>query len=103
MPSVTTDDIYNALVSLFDEKKNPWEHCLANLMDSCNVMRGSKNGLEKKLRETVCPNLLDIDGIVAITYITAVRYLQKCSANISNIFSNPSIVTSNGQKIIETF
>ena len=55
MPSVTSDDIYNALVSLFDEKKNPREHCLASLMDSCNVMRESKNGLEKKLRETVCP------------------------------------------------
>ena len=62
VPSVTTNDIYNALVSFFDEKNIPWQHCLASLMDSCNVMRGSKNGLEKKLRETVCPNLLDIDG-----------------------------------------
>ena len=55
-------------------------------MDSCNVMRGSKNGLEKKLRETVCPNFLASMLIVAITYITTVRYFQKCSANISNIF-----------------
>ena len=62
MSSVTTDDIYNALVSLFDEKKIPWEHCLTSLMDSCNVMQGSKNCLQKKLCETVCPNLLDIDG-----------------------------------------
>ena len=62
MSSVTTGDIYNALVSLFDEKKIPWEHSLASLMDSCIVMQGSKNGLQKKLRETVCPNLLDIDG-----------------------------------------
>ena len=62
MSSVTTDDIYNALVSLFDEKKIPWEHCLTSLMDSCNVMQGSKNCLQKKLHETVCPNLLDIDG-----------------------------------------
>ena len=29
MPSVRTSDIYNTLVSLFDEKKIPWEHCLA--------------------------------------------------------------------------
>ena len=27
-----------------------------------SCMRGSKNGLEKKLRETVCPNLLNTDG-----------------------------------------
>ena len=62
MPSVTTDDIYNALVSLFDEKKIPWEHCLASLMHSCNVKRGGKKNLEKKLRKTVCPNLLEING-----------------------------------------
>ena len=67
MPSVTTDDMYNALASLSDEKKILWEHWHASLMDSCNVMRGSKNGLEKKLRETACPNLLDIDDDVAIT------------------------------------
>ena len=42
MPSVTTNDIYNALVSLFDEKKILWEHCLVNLMDSCNVMHARK-------------------------------------------------------------
>ena len=62
MPSVTTNDIYIALVSHFDEKKIPWEHCLASLMDSCNVVRGSKSGLKKKLHEPVCPNLLNIDG-----------------------------------------
>ena len=62
MPSVTTNDIYIALVSHFDKKKIPWEHCLASLMDSCNVVRGSKSGLKKKLHESVCPNLLDIDG-----------------------------------------
>ena len=28
-------------------------------MDSCNVMRGSKNGLEKQIKEK--PNLLDIN------------------------------------------
>ena len=66
-------------------------------------MWGRKNGLEKKLRETVCPNLLDMMVIVAITHIAAVRYLQKGSANISNIFSNPSIVTANDKKIIERF
>ena len=42
MPSVTTNNIYNALVSLFDEKKILWEHCLVSLMDSCNVMHARK-------------------------------------------------------------
>ena len=103
MPSVTTDYICNALVSLFDEKKIPWEHCLASLMDTCNVMRRSKNGLEKKLCETVCPNLSEIDGDSWHHIHNSCKVLQKCSANISDIFSNPSTVTSNGQKIIETF
>ena len=31
-------------------------------MDSCNVMRGSKSGLEKRIREERAPHLLDIDG-----------------------------------------
>ncbi|KAG1930781.1 hypothetical protein F2P79_022099 [Pimephales promelas] len=31
-------------------------------MDSCAVMRGSKNGLEKKIRDRRAPHLLDIDG-----------------------------------------
>ena len=30
-------------------------------MDSWNVMRGSKNGLEKQIKENLQPNLLDID------------------------------------------
>ena len=62
MPSVTTDNIYNILVSLFDKKKIWWEHCLASLMGSCDVMQGSKNDLMKKLHETVCLNLLIING-----------------------------------------
>ena len=32
------------------------------LMDSCNVMRGSKNGFETKIRENLLSHLLDIDG-----------------------------------------
>ena len=31
-------------------------------MDSCDVMRGVKNGFETKSRDQVAPNLLDIDG-----------------------------------------
>ena len=103
MPSVTTDDIYNALVSLFDEKKIPWEHCLASLMVhamSCGEAKTvSRKSCVKQYVQTYSMSMV----IVAITYITAVRYLHKCSVNISNIFSNPFIVTSNAQKVIETF
>ena len=35
---------------------------MAVLMDSCSVMRGSKNGFEIKLRESVAPALIDMDG-----------------------------------------
>ena len=31
-------------------------------MDTCNRMQGSKNGLEKQIKEELQPNLLDIDG-----------------------------------------
>lgn len=31
-------------------------------MDSCAVMRGSKSGFETRIREEVCPHLVDIDG-----------------------------------------
>ena len=31
-------------------------------MDSCSVMRGSKNGFEIKFRESVAPVLIDMDG-----------------------------------------
>ena len=34
------------------------------LMDSCSVMRGSKNGFEVKLHENMASHLIDIDGDV---------------------------------------
>ena len=35
------------------------------MIDSCNVMKGSKAGLETKIRGAVAPHLLDIDGDAA--------------------------------------
>ena len=35
---------------------------MAVLMDSCSVIRGSKNGFEIKLRESVASALIDMDG-----------------------------------------
>lgn len=35
---------------------------MSMMMDSCNVMRGSKTGLETRIRLSYCPALLDVDG-----------------------------------------
>lgn len=35
----------------FNSNGIPWVNVVSLLMDSCAVMRGSKNGLEKKIRE----------------------------------------------------
>ena len=39
----------------------PWRNLMSVLMDSCNVMRGSKSGIEVRLREKA-PHMLEIDG-----------------------------------------
>ena len=47
---------------MINEKELPWCNLMAVLMDSCSVMRVSKNGFEIKLRESVAPALIDMDG-----------------------------------------
>lgn len=59
---VDTKSILAALDSLFTDMKLPWKNLVSILMDSCNVMRGSKNGLEVQIRRERAPNLLDIHG-----------------------------------------
>ncbi|XP_071506624.1 uncharacterized protein [Diadema antillarum] len=59
---VDSQSLYNELVKVFEEKKLPWENLISILMDSCNVMRGSKTGLETRIRTHKAPHLLDIDG-----------------------------------------
>lgn len=54
-------NIFAAVVGIFTKNKLPWKHLMSALMDSCNVMRGSKNGVEARLREQA-PHMLDIDG-----------------------------------------
>lgn len=60
--SVTAESLFNALDGLFERMTLPWNNLVSILMDSCAVMRGSKNGLEKKIRDRRAPQLLDIDG-----------------------------------------
>lgn len=60
--SVTAESLFSALDGLFERMNLPWDNLVSILMDSCAVMRGSKNGLEKKIRDRRAPHLLDIDG-----------------------------------------
>ena len=54
--------LYQALADLFTVKNIPWSNVMSILMDSCNVMRGSKSGLEMRIRTNLAPHLLDVDG-----------------------------------------
>ncbi|RXN32849.1 splicing factor 3B subunit 2-like protein [Labeo rohita] len=56
------ESLFSALDRLFERMNLPWDNLVSILMDSCAVMRGSKNGLEKKIRDRRAPHLLDIDG-----------------------------------------
>ena len=58
---VCTDSILEKMEALFEKHEIPWDNLVSMLMDSCAVMWGSKNGLEKKIREKA-PKMVDIDG-----------------------------------------
>lgn len=53
--------LFQELEKIFSENELPWKNLVSVLLDSCNVMRGKKSGLEKQIK-THCPHLLDIDG-----------------------------------------
>ena len=59
---VDTTSIYSSLCKYFGDNDIPWDNLMSMMMDSCNVMRDSKAGLETRIRNTVAPHLLDIDG-----------------------------------------
>ena len=44
-----------------EDNEIPWSNLISVLMDSCNVMRGSKSGVEVRLRAKA-PHMLNIDG-----------------------------------------
>ena len=58
----TSISVVQALDKMLADSNLKWSRCLAMLMDSCNVMRGVKTGVEKTVREEKAPHLLDIDG-----------------------------------------
>lgn len=59
---VDAQSIVNELEKLFGEKDLPWNNLISILMDSCNVIHGSKAGVETLIRDNFAPHLLDIDG-----------------------------------------
>ena len=81
LPIVNSETVYDAVTTYFRLKELPWNHLLLTLMDSCGVMRGSKNGFETKLRQFVAPNLLDIDG-------DACHHIPNASKKFTAIFDN---------------
>ena len=61
-------------------------------MDSCNVMRGSKNGLEKQTKEKLQPNLLDIDrGSCHHTHNVVKKVRKHFDAHLQLLFINIDI------------
>ena len=58
----SSETAFKAVIDLVNEKELPWCNLMAVLMDSCSVMRGSKNGFEISLHEIVTPALIDMDG-----------------------------------------
>lgn len=60
--TVTAENLFNAICMHFEEKDIPWINVMSILLDSCNVMRGSKTGLETRIRSCKAPHLLDVDG-----------------------------------------
>ncbi|KAJ8390548.1 hypothetical protein AAFF_G00103450, partial [Aldrovandia affinis] len=59
---VNAASLEKVICEFFEEKDIPWSNLISIMMDSCNVMRGSKSGLETRIREKHCPTLLDVDG-----------------------------------------
>ena len=60
--NATADAVYQEIISMFEKYNIPFDNLMSILMDSCNVMRGSKSGVELKIRNNKANHLLDIDG-----------------------------------------
>ena len=59
---VDSQSLFDELDELFVKHNIPWTNLVSILMDSCNVMRGSKSGVETRIRSGKAPQLLDVDG-----------------------------------------
>ena len=85
---VNTASIFAALVDLFNTYNLSWNLVISMLMDSCAVMRGSKQGLATRIRRELEPHLLDVDGDVCHHANNASKRLcapfEQCSEKLAN-------------------
>ena len=58
---VDAENLFRELQSVFLQFNLPWENLFAMFMDSASVMRGEKNGLEKRVGD-LAPHLIDCDS-----------------------------------------
>ena len=101
IPIVNAETVYAAVVDLVKSKEIPWKNLLAMLMDSCGVMRVSKNGFETKIRLRVAPHLLDwiLMEIHVIIFTMRQRSSPKSLMGIWSHYFRTSTMTSSGQRI----
>ena len=84
---VNAVSLQETLVSLLETHRLSWRNVMSILMDSCNVMRGSKNGLEVKLRSDQAPHLLDIDGDTCHhAHNAAKKFSGKFDRHVESVF-----------------
>lgn len=86
---VDSDSLFNSIDKIFRDKNIPWENLMSVLMDSCAVMRGSKNGLETKIRKKRANHLLDIDGDTCHhAQIAAKKFCQPFEYHLEGLMSD---------------
>ncbi|GBL66512.1 hypothetical protein AVEN_259786-1 [Araneus ventricosus] len=82
---VTSESLFKEIVKVFQDHNIPWDDLMSILMDLCNVMRGSKSGLEARIRlsKIIVSKDLKHDTVVAFfkqanqAYVECAQYLQK--------------------------
>ena len=74
---VSSETLFEEIVKLFQNYNIPWNNFVSVLMDSCNVIWGSKSGLEAEF-EKKHPICLILMAILVITF--TIR--QRNSANL---------------------
>ena len=62
VPSCTSKNLFRETKKLIEGNNIPWKKLIAMLSDSASTMRGTVTGLETRIRSSVAPHLLDIDG-----------------------------------------
>lgn len=85
---VTAEELFKVIERIFEENQLPWANLISVLLDSCNVMRGKKSGLETRLREKA-PHLVNCDGDTCHHVHNAAKKFSKPFKNtVESLFSD---------------